>query len=94
MFPSSVFFLVGPVHYLQDPQTTFFNKNNFKIRSQRTIHIFKNYFITLFSVLSKLYFSSSFGRIRLPIGFFSQSLPIKMVERLDVIMTKKNLILL
>ena len=34
------------------PASTFFSKNNFKIGSHGTIHIFKNYFVIVFSVFS------------------------------------------
>ena len=34
------------------PASTFFHKNNFKTGSHSTIHTFKNYFATLFSVFS------------------------------------------
>ena len=47
-------FLVGPVYCSMDPQTSFFNKTFIKNRSHDTIHTFKNYFITVFSVFSKI----------------------------------------
>ena len=43
-------FLVGSVYCSWDLQVFFFNKNNFKTGSHDTIHIFKNYFTTVFSV--------------------------------------------
>ena len=45
---------VDPVHCLQDPQTSFFIKTFIKNVSHDTIHIFKNYFTTVFSVFSKI----------------------------------------
>ena len=47
--------LVGPVHCSWDPQTSFFfNKTFIKNGSHSTIHTFKNYFATVFSVFSKI----------------------------------------
>ena len=34
--------------------STFFSKNNFKIESHNTIHIFKNYFTTIFSIINNI----------------------------------------
>ena len=47
-------FLVGPVHCSRDTQVLYAGKKNFKTRSHSTIHIFKNYFVTMFSVFSKI----------------------------------------
>ena len=47
-------FSVDPMHYLQDPQISFFNKTFIKNGSHDTIHAFKNYFATIFSVFSKI----------------------------------------
>ena len=47
-------FLVGPVHCLRDPQTSFLNKTFIKNWFYSTIHIFKNYFVTVFLVFSKI----------------------------------------
>ena len=44
-------FLVGPIHYLRDPQVLFLKKNNFKIGSFGTIHIFKNVLLQCFQFL-------------------------------------------
>ena len=49
-------FLVGSVHCSQDLQVFFFNKNNFKTESHDTIHIFKNYFATIFSVFKNKHY--------------------------------------
>ena len=49
-----VAFLVGSVHYLRDLQTSFFNKILIKNEFHDTIHTFKNYFVTVFSVFSKI----------------------------------------
>ena len=46
-----VFFL-GPVHCSRDPQVINLCKFFFKTGSYDTTHIFKNYFITMFSVFS------------------------------------------
>ena len=46
--------LVGLVHYSRDLQTFFFNKIFIKNRSHGTIHTFKNYFATVFSIFSKI----------------------------------------
>ena len=43
---------VGPMHYLQDPQTSLFNNFFIKNSPYGTIHTFKNYFVTMFSVFS------------------------------------------
>ena len=52
-FLNRCIFLVGPVHCLRDPQVFFFFiKNNFKIGFLGTIHIFKNYFVTMFLVFN------------------------------------------
>ena len=45
--------LVGPVHCLRDPQTSFFSNFDVKNKSHGTIHIFKNYFTIVFSIFSK-----------------------------------------
>ena len=45
---------VGPVHCSQDLQTSFFNKTFITNESHNTIHTFKNYFVTVFSVFSKI----------------------------------------
>ena len=45
---------MGLMYYLQDPQTSFFNKTFIKNGSDDTIHIFKNYFATIFSVFNKI----------------------------------------
>ena len=47
-------FSMGPIHYSRDPQTSFFIKNFIKNRSHGTIHTFKNYVATVFSVFSKI----------------------------------------
>ena len=43
-------FFSGSVHYLQDPETSFFNKTFIKNGSYCTVSIFKIYFVTVFSV--------------------------------------------
>ena len=45
-------FLCGSRALFTWPTSTFFSKNNFKIRSHDTIHIFKNYFATMFLIFS------------------------------------------
>ena len=45
---------MASVHYLRDLQTSFFNKTFIKNGSHNTIHIFKNYFITVFSIVNKI----------------------------------------
>ena len=45
-------FLVGHVHCSRDLQTSFFSKTFIKNGSYGTIHTFKNYFATVFSVFS------------------------------------------
>ena len=45
-------FLVDLVHCLRDPQVLFFSKKNFKTGFHDTIHTFKNYFVTVFSIFS------------------------------------------
>ena len=44
--------LVGPVYWSRDPQTSFFTKHLIKNGSHSTIHTFKNYFVTVFSIFS------------------------------------------
>ena len=44
----------GSVHCSQDLQISFFNKTFIKNGSHDTIHIFKKYFVTLFSIFSKI----------------------------------------
>ena len=51
-FPLKLHYLVGPVHCLQDPQTSFFNNFFTKNGSHGSIHTFKNDFTTMFSVFS------------------------------------------
>ena len=41
-----------PVHYAQDPQTSFFIQTFIKNESYDTIHTFKNYFTTVFLVFN------------------------------------------
>ena len=48
------FFSSGSMHYSGNPQTSFFKKNFIKNGFHGTIHIFKNYFVTVFSVFSKI----------------------------------------
>ena len=45
---------MGPVHCSQDPQIFYLEKKkkNFKIWFHGTIHTFKNYFATIFSVFN------------------------------------------
>ena len=45
---------MGPVHCLQDPQISFFSNFFIKNESRGTIHLFKNYFATVFSVFNKI----------------------------------------
>ena len=45
---------MGLMQCLRDLQTSFFNKIFIKIESHDTIHTFKNYFVTVFSIFSKL----------------------------------------
>ena len=45
---------MGPVHYSQDPQIALFSNFFIKNRSHGTIHTFKNYFTTVFSVFNKI----------------------------------------
>ena len=44
--------LVGSVHCSRDPQISFFTKIFIKNESHSTIHIFKNYFVTMFLVFN------------------------------------------
>ena len=45
---------MGPVHYSRDPRTSLFSNFFIKNGFHDTIHIFKNYFATVFSVFSKI----------------------------------------
>ena len=45
---------VGPMHYSRDPQTLLFNNFFIKNEFHGTIHTFKNYFATVFSIFSKI----------------------------------------
>ena len=47
-------FPVGLVHCSRDLQTSFFNKTFIKNGSYDIIHTFKNYFVIVFSVFSKI----------------------------------------
>ena len=47
-------FSVGPVHCSWDPQISFFNITFIKNGSHGTIHTFKIYFATVFSIFSKI----------------------------------------
>ena len=47
-------FPVGPIHYSRDSQASFFTKTFIKNGSYSTIHKFKNYFVTVFLVFSKI----------------------------------------
>ena len=47
-------FSVGSMHSLWNSQTSFFNNTFIKNGSHDTIHTFKNYFVTVFSVFSKI----------------------------------------
>ena len=53
-FPLKLHYSVGPMYYSRDPQASFFNKIFIKNGSHSTIHTFKNYFATIFSVFSKI----------------------------------------
>ena len=44
----------GSMHYLWDPKTSFLNKTFIKNGFHDTIHTFKNYFVTVFSVFRKI----------------------------------------
>ena len=48
------YFPVSIVYYLRDPQTFFSNKTFIKNEFHSTIHTFKNYFITVFLIFSKI----------------------------------------
>ena len=54
VFSSSGYCSMGHVYCLQEPQTSFFNKTFIKNESHNTIHTFKNYFVTVFSIFSKI----------------------------------------
>ena len=43
--------LVDPVHYSRDPQILYSGK---KKKSHNTIHTFKNYFVIVFLIFSKI----------------------------------------
>ena len=43
---------MGPIHYAQDPQTSFFTQTFIKNGSHDTIHTFKNYFTTVLLVFN------------------------------------------
>ena len=45
---------MGLMHCLRDPQTSFFTKTFIKSESHGTIHTFKNYFATVFSIFNKI----------------------------------------
>ena len=51
---SEMALFVGPMHCSRDPQTSFFTQTLITNGSHSTIHIFKNYFATIFSVFSKI----------------------------------------
>ena len=43
---------MGPIHCSRDPQTSFFTQTFIKNGSHVTIHTFKNYFTTVFSIFN------------------------------------------
>ena len=47
--------LMGPIHCSWDPQISFFNKIFIKNWSHNTIHIFKNYFVTIFLIFINMH---------------------------------------
>ena len=47
-------FSMGPIYYSQNSQTSLFIHFFIKKGFHNTIHIFKNYFVTIFSVFSKI----------------------------------------
>ena len=50
---TSTFWIASSIQcFFARPASTFFHKNNFKTRSHNTIHIFKNSFVTVFSVFN------------------------------------------
>ena len=51
-FPAMRFWMVGPMHCSRDPQVLFFSKIIIKTGSHGTIHTFKIYFATVFSVFN------------------------------------------
>ena len=51
---SEMALFVGPMHGSRDAQTSFFTQTLIKNGSHSTIHTFKNYFVTVFSVFSKI----------------------------------------
>ena len=53
-----VLFFIGFYALFTEPISTFFNKNNFNIGIYSTIHTFKNYFATMFSVFSNKRYSN------------------------------------
>ena len=61
----------GSVHYSRNSQTSFFSNFFIKIWSYGTIHTFKNYFITIFSIFSKI--SDIQTDFTLSMPFFIQS---------------------
>ena len=73
---------MGPVHCSWDPQISFSSNFFIKNRSHGTIHTFKNYFATVFSVFSKIsgiqmdpkyVFGLSLSALRLRFFFFGRS---------------------
>ena len=56
MFPAVCFWMMGLVHYLGNSQVFFFSKILIKTGSHGTIYAFKNYFVTVFLVIIKLFF--------------------------------------
>ena len=50
---SEMALFVGPVHCSRDLQTSFFTQTLIKNGFYSTVHIFKNYFVTVFSVSAK-----------------------------------------
>ena len=53
-FSQQIAFLVGHAHCSQNPQIFFFNKIFIKNESHGTIYTFKNYFVIVFLVFSKI----------------------------------------
>ena len=53
-----LYFFCGSRALFMRPVSTEFSKNNFKIGSHDTIHVFKNYFVTVFSVFSNKWYQN------------------------------------
>ena len=77
-------FTMGPMHYLWNSQTSLFNKIFIKNGSHGTIHTFKNYFATIFSIFCNPFFPTDHDYHHLTIGYEHGSCAHQMAWQLGI----------